>query len=187
MGNIWMMPDQKETNVAMSGQSSMTVSSLVGPAQAKYHHKCFSKAPWWAWAWWWITRTVVSLETLISQEGEKGWDGCLGTLEFATGRIKATHSSIVLSCGCSYCASLPPLEPHPNAVVPSPGAGGLGAGAMGDFWKDSWDLSLLQVRWLLLSYHWEWWWTFLMGFCWLIVLMSTIPQFWSALEGQGKL
>lgn len=76
-----------------------------------------------------------------------------GTLEFATGRKKATLSSTVLSCGCSYCANLPPSEPYPNAVVLSPGAGDLGAEAVGGFWKDSWDFSLLQARWLLLSHH----------------------------------
>lgn len=171
------------------GKAAWLFLQHVSPAQAKYHQKCcsFSKVPWRAWAWESISRTVVSLQTLISQEGGRGWGGWLGTLEFATGRIKATHSSIVLSCGCSYCANLPPSEPHPNAVLPSPGAGGLGAGAMGDFRKDSWDFSLLQVRPLLLSHHWEWWWTFLMGFCWLIVLISRIPHFWSALKGQGKL
>lgn len=131
----------------------------ASPAQARYHHKCcsFSEVPWWAWARWWIAKTVVSLKTLISQEGGKGWDDCLGTLEFATGRKKATHSSIVLSCGCSFDANLPPSQPHPNAVVLSLGAGGLGDEAIGDFWKDSWYFSLMQVSWLLLSHHWEWW------------------------------
>lgn len=144
MGNIWMMPDQGQTNAAMSGQSSMTVSSACQPSTAKYHHKCcsFSKVPWWAWAWWWITRTVVSVKTLISQE-EKDDMAVWEPLSLQLEEKKATHSSIVLNCGCSYCANLPPSEPHPNAVVLSPGAGGLGAEAMGDFWKDSWDFSLL--------------------------------------------
>lgn len=161
----------------------------VSPALTRCHHKCcsVSEVPWWGWAWWWITRTVVSLETLISQEGGKGWEGCLRTLEFATGRKKPTHSSVVLSCFCSFGVNLPPSEPLPNAVLLSPGAGGLGDEVMGDFWKDSWYFSLLQVRWLLLSHHWEWWWSFLLGFCWLIVLISRIPHFWSALVGQGKL
>ena len=108
------------------------------------------------------------------------------SLQFATGRTKSTHSFIVLSCACSYCANLAPVEPGPDAVVHSSGAGGSGAGAMGACWKGCRGFSSLWVRSRLLSHRGVWWSTFLMGYCWL-VLISRIPHFWSTLEGQGGL
>lgn len=166
---------------------SFNMSAL---AHATYHHKCcsFSKVPWEVLAWWWIRVIIVSLQTPISQVGRREWGWLSGT----PCSLQPEEQKPLLVLLCSVVAAVivptfPPVEPGPDTVVPSPGAGGSGAGEMGAFWKGGWGFSSLWVRWLLLSYHWRWWWTFLSSFGWLIVLISRIPHFCSALEGQGRL
>lgn len=190
MGDIWMMPDQEKAILAMSGQSSMTIPSTCQP---KYMPRTTVSAaaslsslgkpgpggesPW-----------LLSLQTPISQAGQRGWGWLSGSP--CSLQLEEQKPLIVLLCSVVAVVivpTLPSAESGPDAVVPSPGAGGSGAGAVGAFWKGSWGFSLLQARWLLLSHHWGWWWTFLMGYGWLIVLISRIPHFWSALEGQGRL
>lgn len=185
------MEDQEEATLAMSGQSSMTIPSTHQPKNMPHtirssaaSLRSFGKP----WAWQWITVIVVSLQTLISQAGGRGW----GWLHRSPLRLQLEElgALIVLLCSVVSAVVVPTFsstEPGPDTVVPSPGAGGSGDGAMGVFWKGSWVFSSLWGRLLWLSCRWGWWWTFLMSFCWLIVLISRIPHFWSALEGQGRL
>lgn len=178
-GNVRTMLYEEEASLAMSWWSSMTVP----PIRQRKHKPC----------------TPVSATASLASFGEptpgdeslwllslcKHWfprgmekHNHLGALR----RTKATHIFIVLSCGCHRYASLPHERPNPDIWF-------LPLGWHFRNWSNGICLERIDAISPCCSFHIteggsesSW-----CDFCWLIILLRAIPQFWSALEGQGRL